>query len=68
MDVRTNEELRVDLHCREMANFKKSKTWRENEQKVKKCLNYLGIKDRYMLDHFYPGFQKALESKTKQNI
>jgi len=35
---------------------------------VKKCLNYLGIKDRYMLDHFYPGFQKALESKTKQNI
>lgn len=62
MDVRYNELLQVDL---QNMKIKKSKTWRENEQKVKKCLNFLGIKDKYMLDHFYPGFQLALENKAR---
>lgn len=30
-DVRYNEELQVDVRSKEMAEFKKSKTWRENE-------------------------------------
>jgi len=38
------------------------------EQKLKKCLTYLGIKEEYMLDHFHPGFHQALENKTKQRL
>jgi len=31
-------------------------------------LNYLGIKETYMIDHLDPNFQQALESKTKNKL
>lgn len=67
-DDYNKEELQVDLGRYSETPFEKTKAFRENEQRVKKCLTYLGIKDKYMLDHFYPGFHKALESKTREHI
>ena len=40
----------------------------EKEEKVKKCLNYLGIKETYILDHLDSNFQKALEKKTYSKL
>ena len=57
------DDLLVDVQ--NDNNFKKTKKFKEQESKLKKCLNFLGIKDKYMLDHFYPNFEIAIELKTK---
>jgi len=49
-------------------NLEKTKVMVQKEQKLQKCLNYLGIKETYMIDHLDPNFQQALESKTKNKL
>ena len=59
------EDLKVYLPPRK--DFK-AKDKAQHEQKVKKVLNYLGIKDDQMLDHMDPKFQSALEKKTTEKL
>jgi len=53
-------DLRVNLP----NNQEKSKATLLKEQKLSKALNFLGIKETYMIDHLDPNFQRALEEKT----
>lgn len=46
----------------------KTKEHFEKEVKVQKCLNYLGIKENYMLEHIDPNFKESLEAKTYQRL
>ena len=62
-----DEDLRIDMPAR-ARKHKKSAALKRNEKNLARCLNYLGIKDRYMLDHFYPEFHAALEKKIEQKI
>ena len=57
-------DLRVNLP----NNQEKSKATLLKEQKLSKALNFLGIKETYMIDHLDPNFQRALEEKTQSKI
>lgn len=47
---------------------KKSRTIKKQEKGLSKVLKYLGIKDKYMMDHFYPEFHAALERKIEARL
>jgi len=48
--------------------IQKTKADKEGEQKLQKCLDFLGIKDKYMLDMYDPNFKKDLEEKTRERL
>jgi hypothetical protein len=48
--------------------IQKTKSDKEGEQKLKKCLNFLGIKEKYMLDMYDPNFKRDLEDKTMEKL
>jgi 16S rRNA G966 N2-methylase RsmD len=58
------EILRVDLKPIE----KRSKSLLKQEDKLKKALRYVGVKDNYLLDHLDPNFHKELVKKTKEKL
>lgn len=62
-----DEDLKIDMPARTRTK-KKSAALKRNVKNLGRCLKYLGIKDRYMMDHFYPEFHAALEKKIEEKI
>ena len=44
----------------DLKPIKRTKSMIQKEDKLKKALKYIGIKDDYLLDHLDPNFQKEL--------
>ena len=66
-DEKLDDALRLDVK-KTNPSEPKTKSDRDREQALKKCLTYLGIKDQYMLDNFDPNFKQALEQKTREKL
>ena len=58
-----DDALRVNL-----KPLKRTKSFTNKEEKLKKALRYIGVKDNYLLDHLDPNFHPELVKKTKEKI
>ena len=64
-----NEDQRPCKKAREVKETGAMiKDRKEREEKLRKCLSFLGVKEFSMLDNYRPQFQKELEDRTVDKL